>query len=310
SVTAMASTGQALAAWRDRGASLTRVQRQSLAMGSVVSFDVVAPSEEDGYAAVNEAMEIFRALDATLSMYRPDSEVAALEEAAGDTAVSISSDTATVLRRAQALARTTDGRFDVTIEPLMRRWGFRDSPESPVSPPTDTQLRRLQSLVDYRKLSVKDDRAFLERAGMALDLGGIAGGYALDRAIETMQSMNVAAALINFSGDLHCFGRPASGQPWTVHLVDPATLEPREDAIPLRDEALSTSGSYQNRRHTRSGDSWGHLLQPDLGSPVEPTGSVTAIHPSALEADAWSTALYLGAEARDPDLRSIRLSAD
>lgn len=296
--------------WRDRGVSLERVHRQSLVMGAVVSFDVVAPTEQDGYAAINEAVDVFRDLDRKLSMYRSDSETMALEDAAGEAPVPISSDTSTVLRRAQALARTTNGWFDVTIEPLMRQWGFRNDPEKPISRPTDAQIRHLRSLVDYRKLVVKDDRALLEKAGMALDLGGIAGGYALDQAIDRMRSMDVAAALINFSGDLHCFGQPVSGHPWSVRLVDPATLEPRAEAIPLRDEALSTSGSYQNRRHTRTGDSWGHLLRPDLGNPVEPIGSVTAIHPSGLEADAWSTATYLGAKPHPPELRTRRLSAE
>lgn len=300
----------AFSSWRNRGVSLERVRRQSLVMGSVASFDVVAPSEREAYAAINRAVEIFRDLDAKLSMYRPDSEGAALEDAAGIKPVPISADMAAVLRRAQRLARTTGGRFDVTIEPLMREWGFRDDPDSPVSRPTDAQLHRLESLVDYRNLLVEDERAYLQQSGMALDLGGIAGGYALDRAIDAMRSMDVAAALVNFSGDLHCFGAPAQDQPWTVHLVDPATLEPQEDALSLQNEALSTSGAYRNRRHNRTGQSWGHLLRPDLATPVEPVGSVTAVHSSALEADAWSTALYLSADLPDSDVRVIRLRAD
>lgn len=307
---ALGSTGWPLTEWWDGGTRLQRVQRESLLMGSVATFHVVAPTEQEGYAAINRAVEIFRDLDRKLSMYRPDSEIAGMEATAGDAPISISTETETVLQHAQTMARRTNGRFDVTIEPLMRRWGFRDDPQLSVERPTEEELRRLDALVDHRKLTVEGGRARLRNEGMALDLGGIAGGYALDRAITRMRSMNVAAALINFSGDIHCFGTPAKGQPWTVHLVDPVTLEPREETVTLRDEALSTSGSYQNRRHTPRGESWGHLLHPRLAMPVEPVGSVTAIHPSALKADAWSTALYLGAEANDPSLRVHRLAAE
>lgn len=279
-------------------------------MGSVASFDVVAPSEREAHAAINRAVEIFHDLDAKLSMYRADSEVAALEKAAGVEPVVISADTEEVLRQSQRIGRATHGRFDVTIEPLMREWGFRDDPNVPVTRPADAELRRFQSLVDHQKLLIEEERAYLQHPGMALDLGGIAGGYALDRAIDTMKSMDITAALINFSGDIHCFGAPAKNEPWTVHLVDPATREPQEEALPLQNEALSTSGAYQNRRRNRTGQSWGHLLHPDLGTPTEPIGSVTTLHPSALEADAWSTALYLGADSPDSDLQAIRLRAD
>lgn len=295
--------------WQDRGASLVHVQRQSLVMGTVVSFDVVAATKRDGYAAINRAVQLFRDLDARLSMYTETSEVAMLKQQAGQAPVAISTDTAQVLRYAQKMAHTTKGRFDVTIEPLMRRWGFRAAPDDSVAPPSAAELRKLERLVGYQKLHVEDGQARLARPGMAIDVGGIAGGYALDRAIAAMRADDVAAAFINFSGDIHCFGAPADDTAWTVHLLDPYTETPRSDVIPLRDEALSTSGSYQNRRHSAAGTSWGHLIAPDRARPIEPVGSVTAIHPSAMAADAWSTAAYLGATPAntDADLRLITL---
>lgn len=299
--------GPALARWHDRGAPLTRVQRQSLVMGTIAAFDVIAPTERDGYAAIRRAVDIFRDVDAKLSMYSSTSEVAQLAQHAGKAPISTSSETASVLRFAQTMAHQTAGRFDITIEPLMRRWGFRQPPGETVTPPTDEELQQLQRVIGYEKLYVEDSTAQLARSGMAIDVGGIAGGYALDRAIAAMKRMNVAAAFINFSGDIHCFGTPADGELWTVRLLDPVTQTPRSHEIPLHNKALSTSGSYQNRRHTATGRSWGHLLAPDQAEPIEPVGSVTAIHPSAMRADAWSTAAYVGADPGDAALRIITL---
>lgn len=294
-------------AWHDGGARLVHVRRQSLVMGSVAAFEVVAPSARDGHAAINRAVRVFRRLDALLSMYRTDSEVAALERHAGHAPVPVSPDTEAVLRHALAFARRTGGRFDVTIEPLMRRWGFRRDPDRPVTPPTDAELRALQARLGSAHVHVAPGEAMLLRPGMALDVGGIAGGYALDRALDVLRQAEVAAAFINFSGDVHAFGAPAADTPWQVHLLDPVTRRPRAGALVLAGRALSTSGAYENRRHDAAGASWGHLLLPGRARPVEPGGSVTALHPSALAADAWSTAAFVGATPDDPALELIRL---
>jgi thiamine biosynthesis lipoprotein len=111
-----------------------------------------------------------------------------------------------------------------------------------------------------------------------------------------MKKCDISAAFINFSGDIHCFGQPMEGEKWPVYLLDPHTQQPKREPVMLLNEALSTSGAYQNRRRADSEHSWGHLLLPDQAEPIEPVGSVTAIHPSAMVADTWSTAAYVGAE--------------
>jgi len=293
--------------WHDRGVGLVHVRRQSLVMGSVASFDVVAATEREGYAAISRAVRVFRELDARLSMYRIDSEVAFIARHAGKAPVPVSPDTVSVLRFARAVSEQTQGRFDITIEPIMRRWGFRQDPEQPVTPPPDEELRHLESRIGFRHLHIEEGSAVLGRPGMALDVGGLAGGYALDRAIATMKQSSVAAAFINFSGDVHSFGVPADGLPWTVRLLDPVTRQPRSEEILLLGRALSTSGAYENRRRDAAGRTWGHLLAPASGHPVAPFGSVSALHPSAMTADAWSTAAFVGARPDVPGLDLITL---
>jgi len=295
--------------WHDRGVSLVHVQRQSLVMGSIISFDVVAESQKDGYEAIRKALDIFRALESKLSMYRSDSEATRLGQQAGKNPVRLSPETLDVLQFSREMSIKTNDHFDITLEPAMRSWGFRKDPGVTVNPPTDREIRKLKKRIGSDKLEIESGQALLKEPGMAIDLGGIAGGYALDKAIATMKKEPIKAAFINFSGDIHCFGKPEKGESWGVHLVDPSTLEPLTDRVELNDEALSTSGSYQNRRNDGHGHSWGHLLSPQLVRPVEPIGSVTAIHPSAMQADAWSTATYVGAQP-DKNVKIIRLQKD
>ncbi|MDX1671301.1 MAG: FAD:protein FMN transferase [Balneolaceae bacterium] len=282
--------------WSEGGISLRPVRRKSLLMGSVVHFEVIAEKERDGYEAIRTGVEVFRELDAKLSMYRSDSEMTLLGKRAGVRPVELSSVSIEVLAAALQVYRESQGLFDITVEPAMRRWGFRNEASRPVERPTDRELQKLEKLIGSNRVELRGETAFINRKGMAVDLGGIAGGYALDRAVAEMRKKDIKAAFINFSGDIHCFGCPLEGSGWPVAILDPDTGQPSEHRLYLHDQALSTSGAYRNRRHDSKQRSWGHLVHPALARPVEPVGSVTAIHTSALKADAWSTALYVGAE--------------
>lgn len=294
------TTGSGLGAlaWRDRGVQLTSVQRSSLVMGSVIQFEVIADRREAAEEAIRQAVAMLRDLDQKLSMYDTGSEMNRVGRAAGRRPLAISPDSQKVLHHARDLFEWSGGMFDVTLEPAMQRWGFRNEDGKPIERPTDRELRRLEELTGMDKLVLEDGEAYLEIPGMGIDLGGIAGGYALDRAIERMKSLDVASAFINFAGDIHCFGDAPEQQGWPVYLVDPVADELMPDPVILENQALSTSGSYQNRRGNGE-QSWGHLLRPDGLQPVEPVSSFTAIHDSALQADGWSTAGYLGAQIPD-----------
>ena len=292
--------------WHDGGQPLRMVERNSLVMGSVISFSVIAGTKQDGYHAINEALNVFHRIEKSCSMYRDDSETSQIGRWSGREAVSVSEDTLAILSKALEVYKQSEGYFDITVNPALRRWGFRSDPDAPVIPPTDEERKRLEQVIGTQHLIIEDGKVYLNKKGMSLDVGGIAGGYALDQAIAVMKKCSIAAAFINFSGDLHCFGRPASGTPWTARLYDPVTQSVLSDPVELHDEALSTSGSYQNRRSDGHGHSWGHLFLPAEAEPVAPCASLTAIHPSAMTADAWSTAEYVGAKSPG-DVKVIRL---
>ena len=133
--------------FREKGAKLVTVKRQSLVMGSVASFEVVADSERAGYQAIRKGVDVFRALDKKLSMYRRDSEMAKLGTSAGREPVSISDEALEILRFSKRISESTRGLFDVTVEPAMRSWGFRKEPGDRIKEPTGEELRKLEQLI-------------------------------------------------------------------------------------------------------------------------------------------------------------------
>jgi len=292
--------------WGEGGISLTSVSRQSVVMGSLISFQVVTETEKAGYKAIRRAEQIFRSLEHTFSMYDEGSEMAMLARNAGTGPMDVSDEAIELLTFAKDVYRQSGTYFDITVEPAMKRWGFRKNPGQKISQPTEDELRNLERIIGSDKITIEGKKVLLAEQGMAIDTGGIAGGYALDKATAAMKKCDISAAFINFSGDIHCFGSPLEGQKWPVYLVDPQTQQPLKEPILLSDEALSTSGAYQNRRGSSEEQSWGHLLLPKQAKPVEPVGSVTAVHSSAIYADAWSTASFVGASVPS-DIKTVLL---
>lgn len=293
--------------WSSKGTKLTSVRRRTLAMGSIISFEVVAETEEAGYFAIRKAMDTIRRLENIFSMYDENSEMARLAKSAGKHPIRISDEACQLLTFAKKMYKETGNRFDVTIEPAMKRWGFRRNPGETIIPPTFKERLELERLIGSEKIYIENDNTIgLAEVGMAIDTGGIACGFTLDKAVKVMRKCDVSAGFINFSGDIHCFGESLDGKKWPVYIWNPKTQQPLDKLVELHNEALSTSGAYQNRRCDSSNHSWGHLLLPNIVKPVEPISSVTAIHSSAMMADAWSTAAYLGAKP-SKDIRLVTI---
>ena len=132
-------------------------------------------------------------------------------------------------------------------------------------------------------------------AGVSLDLGGIAKGYAVDCAIEKLRTIGVANAMVKAGGDLRVIGVPPGKTNWIIQLEDPGK-KGRRVRIPLRDAALSTSGNYENYFEI-DGVRYSHILNPRTGSPVQGIAACTVIAPTCMESDAMATACFVyGAE--------------
>jgi FAD:protein FMN transferase len=252
--------------------------------------------------------ETFDTVEHTLSLFRPESDLVRVNRSGGTHGPAVIGDmTAEVLAYALRIARESDGAFDPTVSPLMVCWGLRGGNTPPALPPGEAEIRAALQRVGWRHLQLSP-RASAEEAptlrmdapGMQLDLGGIAKGYAVDLAYQTLRKRGATDFLINLAGNMRGHGRPeASRSGWRVGIRNPFESEAWLGTLLLADgEGIATSGSYEryivirDRRH-------GHILDPRTGQPVAGMISVTVVAPSAMEADALSTALFvLGAEQR------------
>ena len=231
-------------------------------------------------------------LESELSVYDPGSSISLLKEHAGVREVRISEDALRVLRIARDFGDIAEGAFDVTMAPLAVLWGFRDK-QSPTRVPSKSEVDERLRLVDYRRLILGEQTAFLPEAGMAVDLGGIAKGFAVDCAYEYCRSMGVQDFLLDMSGNIRVSGHPQDGEEWRIGVRNPFDRMRMIGMVTLPDgAALSTSGSYE-RFVEIAGGRYSHIIDPRNGLPVRGTAGVTILADNAIDADCFSTLCFV-----------------
>ena len=260
--------------------------------GAGVCADEIAAAVAD----VRAAYEAVVAVDRLASLYREDSGLARLNRAAGSGPVRVESELFDLLGQAQRFTRLSDGAFDVTVAPLVRLWGFDRLEELRVPSPAAVRAARERVGADRVRL-LPDGRVELA-AGSEIDLGAIAKGWAVDRALETLQARGVQAALVNLGGNVGVLGTPPGRAAWEVAVRHPRAGRAALGVLLLRGRAAAaTSGDYE-RFFEAAGARYGHVIDPRTGWPVRGVVAATVVAPSATAADALSTAtMVLGASA-------------
>jgi thiamine biosynthesis lipoprotein ApbE len=260
--------------------------------------------------ALERALDEVQRLDGILSNWKEDSELTRLNRAAAAGPVPCSSDLFEALRAAVRATAATGGAFDSTVEPWVAALGLRnaDSPDAlPISVPAPAVSAAGQSRtaalsagadapLPARRGGVRLDAASrsarFSAAGVGVDLGGIGKGFALDRAAGVLRQAGVAAALLNFGGQVLAVGAPPGEEGWVVEVADPRDRMRPALELRLRDASVSTSANSE-RGVWRDGKWIGHVLDPGTGRPAPYPGSATAVAPDATRADAYSTALLV-----------------
>ncbi len=261
-------------------------------MGVVGRIVLYAAAEDRAVAAAKAAFDRIAALDAVMSDYRPDSELMRLCARAGQGAVTVSPELFEVLAQAQRLAELSDGAFDVTVGPYVRLW--REARRARALPPPD-RLAEARSRVGWRllRLDPASRRVELLRAGMQLDLGGIAKGFAADEALAVLSGQGVARALVELGGDIAVSGPPPGARGWAVGLGQAVA---GVETIELSHQAISTSGDAEQFVEI-GGERYSHVVDPATGLGLRSRVAATVTAREAIVTDGLSTLLgVLGPE--------------
>lgn len=275
----------------------------------VLAWHDSAIAGERSVAAVFE--EIAR-IEALMSTYREDSRISEINREAHERPVAAGNELYGLIVRALDVSVLTRGAFDITYDSVGQHYDFRSGKYPDAATITEALPR-----IDYRLVETRATDATIRfaAAGVRINLGGIAKGYAVERGIEILKRDGIRNAIVTAGGDSRLLG-DRRGQPWIVGVRDP-----REDGevavrIPLVDEAVSTSGDYE-RFFVEDGRRYHHILTPTTGEPASGVQSATVVGPDAVLTDALSTSVFvMGVDeglrliATLPDYEALVIDAD
>jgi thiamine biosynthesis lipoprotein len=269
-------------------------------MGTLAQVTVVAPDSGCARVCILAAFEAMERVQQSMNDRNPDSELSRLSQTAFGQAVPVSPGLFAVLCAARQYSQLSGGAFDITVGPEVALW--REMEKTGIRPRPE-QIEEAREKVGYEKviLNLQDQTVRFEKEGMRLDLGGIAKGYAVDLAVEAIRQNGALGGMVDIGGNIRCFGQPpAPAKDWIIGLQNPRA-ETVLKRIKLNDFAVATSGDY--RRYAQAGGRrYSHILNPSTGDSAEELISVTIVAPTAMEADALSTAVSVMGRQRGLDL--------
>jgi thiamine biosynthesis lipoprotein len=265
-------------------------------MGTQFRILVYASDEDTARKASRAAFDRIAALDASMSDYKDSSELMKLCAKAGGDPVPVSEELFFVLSRAVEVSAMSDGAFDVTVGPVVRLW--RRSRRTHKLPDSD-DLKKALALVGWKNIELdpKKRTVKLLKAGMLLDLGGIAKGYAGDEAQKVLKKHGITSALVAAGGDIVVSDAPPGAQGWKIEIQP---LDPKETEKPkhlfLKNAAVSTSGDV-NQNVEIDGVRYSHIVDPKTGLGLTGERSVTVVAPDGITSDSTTkVVMILGEE--------------
>jgi thiamine biosynthesis lipoprotein len=258
-------------------------------MGTVVEIVLVSDEEDTAQKAALRAFQEIRRIEYLMSPWIESSDATRINRSAGNDGVKVSPETIEVIKRAQEVSKLSEGGFDITVGPLVQLW--RKARERG-KPPEMEEVKETLNLVNFRNLKTHyGGNVSLRKKGMAIDLGGIAKGYAVDRAFELLKGLGYRSFLVNAGGDLRVGGSKPEG-PWSIGIQHPRNPDKIVARISVSDTAVATSGDYE-KFFIHQGKRYHHILDPKNGFPAEECQSVTVLHKEGTTADALATAIFV-----------------
>jgi FAD:protein FMN transferase len=273
-----------------------RVWAEGKAMGTHLQFAAYTEPGKDEKtvrAAFAAAIEEFQRIEALMTTWTSTSEVSQINSAAGKAPVVVSDETREVIQASIKMHAASKGTFDITFETLHGLWKFDEDLDP--NPPNAAALKAKLAFVGSKHLQVDDAKrtVYLDDARVKISLGGIAKGYAVDKAVAVIERAGIKAFFVQAGGDLFARGKKPDGKEWLSGVRDPrGPAEKYFAMLPISEHAFSTAGDYE-RSYVKDGKRFHHIIDPRTGYPAAASRSVTIWAKTAFEADAIDDAVFI-----------------
>ena len=262
-----------------------KVSKDIFAMDTYMTVTAYGKNAENG---VNKAVDEINRLETVLSAEKQESDIYKLNEAGSGMLLA---DTKDIVSKALEINKTTNGAFDISIYPLMVKWGFTTQK---YNVPSKNEISKLLKDVDSSKIIFDEKSGNIKlKENMKIDLGGIAKGYTSSRVMQIFKECGVTSGLVSLGGNVQALGTKTDGTAWQIAIENPDKSSDYIGVVSVKDKAVITSGGYE-RYFEKNGKTYHHILDPETGYPAESgLKSVTIVSDDGTLADALSTSLFV-----------------
>jgi len=242
-------------------------EKSNIVMDTAVTLSA---SGENSKEAVEESFKKLDEINAMASTTISTSDVYKINSSSGKGYVKVHPEILKMIETSIEYSKLSDGAWDITLGPIINLWGIGTDNERL---PSDEEIKDKLLLVGYDKISINenDNSVMLQKQGMAIDLGGIAKGFAADEVLKIYKKYNIENGLINLgSSSIYALGKNKDNNEWSVGIKHPRSENPNEymGIIKLSNESLSTSGDYE-RYFIKDNKRYHHIIDPKTGYPVD-----------------------------------------
>ncbi len=271
------------------------IEETKFYMGTIVQIKVSINPKDDEMKArkdIDEAFKEIGRVENVFSTFKPYSEISKINRLKPNEGLMISDEAFWLIKKSIDYNKKTQGVFDITVKPLIDLW---ERAKRTKIIPKDEEIKEALTKVgsDYISLNSSDKTISFTRSGMGIDLGGVAKGYAADRAIKILRENGIKNAIVASGGDMYCLGRKSRRQTWKVGIQHPRNRNEILLKLALEDKSINTSGDYErffvlnNRRYS-------HIIDPRTGYPIgDNVVSATVIAEDSATSDILATALCI-----------------
>ncbi|WP_353475564.1 FAD:protein FMN transferase [Salipiger sp. H15] len=275
------------------------IELAGLTMGTSYSIAAIDHTNKIDKAELQQAVNAsLSQVTAQMSNWDAGSEISRFNAAGATDRFAVSPEVAHVMTAAHEINAATDGRFDVTVGPLIDLWGF-GSGKTRSDMPSDAEVAQALACCGQSQSVGVADRALQKmRPEAEVYLSAIGKGFGIDQVARTLAGFGITDYMVEIGGDLYTAGKNPDGQAWRIGIETPEAFDRGvQQVVAVSDMGMATSGDYRNF-FDYEGKRYSHIIDATTGRPVtHNTASVTVMTENAMLADAWATALLvLGAE--------------
>lgn len=251
---------------------------------------VYVNSEKEAKEIMNVGFNEIERIDKKFNSKYKDSVISLLNNSK-EKKIAIDSEGKYLLEKAKFGYDLTNGKFDITISPLMKVWGFTEE-EDRVAVPTKEEIDTAKKLIDFRKVNIENDQLEILEPIKEIDTGAFLKGYAMEKAKEKMVEKGLKSGFVSSISSIATIGTKPEGVPWRVGIQNPENPQNILGIIELNDESMGVSGNYQTFVEIE-GKKYHHIIDKNTGFPVKEKKMVVIVNKDGLMADLLSTAFFL-----------------